>query len=155
MSLRTSVYEFLGTNVFSNHFYQCSYCNFCCYHCILLFFTSAHIATLLLLLLFSGTPYYWFPYCINFYAWSAQEIFCGLTYVLILRIFQWCSLSMISTWSHRGQWSPFSLHMWSATPDFFTSPRVTAFWCSWSITLRRRPVSPLHFPLQLHGIAYK
>ena len=58
-------------NVFSNHFYQCSYCNFCCYYCIsffyFFFFTRAHIATLLLLLLFSCTPSYWFPYSINFY----------------------------------------------------------------------------------------
>ena len=54
-------------------------------------FTSAHIAIFaviiacflpelilqfsLLLLLFSGTPYYWFPYGIHFYAWLAQEIF--------------------------------------------------------------------------------
>ena len=38
-------------------FFQSSYCNF------------------VLLLLFSGTPYNWFPYCINFYVWSAQEIF--------------------------------------------------------------------------------
>ena len=41
---------------------------------------------------------------------------------LSLRILQWCSLSMISTWSHREQWSPFSFHMWSATPDFFHFP---------------------------------
>ena len=42
------------------------------------FFTRAHIATLLLFLLFPGTPYHWFPYYINFYAWSAQEIFVAL-----------------------------------------------------------------------------
>ena len=39
--------------------------------------------------------------------------------------FEWCSLSMISTWSHKGRRSPFSLHMWSATPDFSTSSRIT------------------------------
>ena len=44
--------------------------------------------------------------------------------------------------------------MWSGTPDFSTSPHVTAFWCSWSLTLRGRPVSPLYFLPQLHGIAY-
>ena len=73
---------------------------------------------------------------------------------LSLQIFQSCSLSMISTWSHRGWWSPFSLHMWSATPDFSTSPHVTAFWCSWNFTLRGRSVSPLYFLPQLHSIAY-
>ena len=58
-------------------------------------FTSAHIAFLLLSLHdfflpeiilqlccyycpFSCTPYYWFPYCINFYAWLVQEIFVAL-----------------------------------------------------------------------------
>ena len=59
---------------------------------------------------------------------------------LSLWIFQWCSLSIISTWSHRGWWSPFSFHMWSATPDFSISPCVTAFWCSWSLTLKGWPV---------------
>ena len=73
---------------------------------------------------------------------------------LSLWIFQWYSFSMISTWSHRGQWSPFSLHMWSAMPDFSTSPCVTAFWCSWSLTLRGQSVSPLYFLPQMHGIAY-
>ena len=73
---------------------------------------------------------------------------------LRLQIFQWCSLSMISTWSHRGRWPRFCLHMWSATPDFSTSLRVIAFWCFWSLTLRVRPVSPLYFLPQLHGIAY-
>ena len=72
--------EYYKPNVFSNHFYQCSYCNFCKFF----FFIRAHIANLLLLLLFSSSPYYWFPYCINFYAWSAQELFCGLVYELIL-----------------------------------------------------------------------
>ena len=120
----------------------------------LFFFLPELILQLLsLLLLFSGTPYYWFPYCINFYAWSAQEIFVA-SHMCWLWIFQWCSLSMISTWSHWGWWSPISLHMWSATPDFSTSPRVTAFWCSWSLTLRGWPFSPLYFLLQLHGIAY-
>ena len=71
-----------------------------------------------------------------------------------LQNFQWCSLSMISTWSHRGRWSPCSLHMWPDTPDLSTSPRVTAFWCSLSLTLRGRPVPPLYFLLQLHEKAY-
>ena len=72
------------------------------------------------------------------------------------RIFQWCSLSMISAWSHRGRWFLFFLHMWSATPDFSTSPGVITFWCSWSLALSGggRPVFPLHFLPQLHGIAY-
>ena len=61
---------------------------------------------------------------------------------------------VISTWSHWGRWSPFSLHMWSAAPDFSISPRVTAFWCSWSLTLRGRLVSPLYFLPQLLGISY-
>ena len=73
---------------------------------------------------------------------------------LSLQIFQWYSLSMISTWSHRRPWSAFSIHMWSATPDFSTSPHVTAFWYSWSLTLRGRPVFPLYFLPQLHGIVY-
>ena len=61
VSLRTSVYEFLGIiNLIMSS---------------VTIFTRAHIATLLLLLLFSSTPYYWFPYRINFYAWSAQDIF--------------------------------------------------------------------------------
>ena len=120
-------------NVFSNHFYQSSYSNF------------VIIAFL----------WHWFPYCINFYAWSGQifvAIICADS--LSLGIFQWCSLSMISTWSHRGWWSPLHLYMWSATPDFSTSPHVTAFSCSWSLTLKGRPVSPLYFLLQLHRIAY-
>ena len=64
------------------------------------------------------------------------------------------SLSMISTWFHRWWWFPSSPHMRSAPPDFFRSPCVTAFWRSFSFILKRRPVSPLYYLPQLHGVAY-
>ena len=47
-----------------------------------------------------------------------------------------------------------SLHMWATTPDFSTSPHITNFWCSLSLTLRGQPASPLYFLPQLHMIAY-
>ena len=38
-------------NVFSNHFYQCSYCNFCCYYCfsLALLITGSHIVLISML----------------------------------------------------------------------------------------------------------
>ena len=111
----------------------------CCYHCfsLALLITGSHIV---LISMFS---------CLRRFLWPS---ICADS--LSLQIFQWCSLSMISTWSHRGQWSPFSLYVWPAMLDFSTSPHVTGFRCSWSLTLRRQPVSSLYFLLQLHGIAY-
>ena len=91
----------------------------CCYYCfsLALLITGSHIA--LISMLGQLRRFLWPNICAD---------------SLSLRIFQWCSLSMISNWSHRGRWSPFSLRMWSATPDFPASWRFTAFWCSWTLT---------------------
>ena len=87
-------------------------------------FTSSHIAILLLSLHFLAEPI--LQLCC-YYCFSLALLIIGSHIVLIsmlsrlrrffwpricadslcLRIFQWCSLSMISTWSHRRWWSPF------------------------------------------------
>ena len=121
MSLRTSVYEFLGIiNLMASA----------------TIFTSVHIETLLLSLHFLKPEFILQLRC--YYCFSLALIITDSYFVLIsmlgrlrrflgssiytdsfsLWIFQWCSWFMISTWSHRGRWSHFSLHMWSATPDF-------------------------------------
>ena len=137
-------------NVFSNHFLWVLILQFCCYHCL---FLPELILQLLLLLLFSGTPYDWFPYYINFYAWSAQEVFVAehmywfFKFTCFPMVFLVYDLNLVPQRAAISLLSP-------ATPDFSTSLRVTAFWCSWSLTLRERSVSPLYFLLQLHGVAY-
>ena len=148
-------------NGFSNHFLPVLILQFCCYHCIFFFFffffhQSSYcnfviIIAFLLVLLITGSHIVLISMLGRLWRFLWPSIYAAS---LSLRIFQWYSLSMISTWSHRGRWSPFSLHMWSATPDFSTSPRVTVFWCSWSFTWRGRPVSPLYFLPQLDGIVY-
>ena len=96
---------------------------------------------------------YRFPYCIHLYTWSTQEVtiayhMCRFFKAFPLPIF----FSIISASSHKGRWFPFSLHIWSAIPDFSISPRTTALRCS-SI-LSGQHVSPLYILPQLHGMEY-
>ena len=93
-------------------FNQSSCCNFCSYYyfSLALLITGSHIV--LISMLRQLRRFLWPSICAD---------------SLSLRIFQWCSLSMISTWSHGGRWSPFTLHMWFSTPDFSTYPCVLVF----------------------------
>ena len=51
-------------------------------------------------------------------------------------LFQYFSLLIILTLSHKGRWFPFSFHIWSAIPDFSIFPCTTSFQCSCSLTFR-------------------
>ena len=51
--------------------------------------------------------------------------------LLILKVL----LNLLS-WLH-----PFSFHLWSAIPDYITSPQHTAFWCSPSLTFSWQHIS--------------
>ena len=64
------------------------------------------------------------------------------------------SLSFITISSHKARWFSFSLHIWSATPDFSISPCTTAFWCFSSLTFSGRHILPLYTLPQLHGTEY-
>ena len=78
MSLRTAVFEFLGILKLMSSatiFTSVHIVILLLLHVFIRFLPELILQLLLLLLFFSGTPYYWFPYCINLYAWSAQEIF--------------------------------------------------------------------------------
>ena len=101
--LRTSVYEFLGiinlissATIFTSahiailqlssfFFYRSSYCNFCYCFSLALLITCCHLVSISMLGQLSR--FLWPRICADF---------------LNLRIFQWFSLSMISSWSHRG-----------------------------------------------------
>ena len=66
------------------------------------------------------------PWCSS-YRKGRFWISLNYTCQLYLLIHQCSSLSIILSLSHEGRWFPFSFHIWSAIPNFLTSPQYTAF----------------------------
>ena len=91
------------------------------------------------------------PFLIHFYTWPTEQWPNKCTASSRHIILKCSFLPMILTSSYKGKWFPFSFHIWSAIPNFSTSPWHTAFQCSSSLSFSEQYVLLLPW---LHRIEY-
>ena len=98
---------------------------------------------------------YRFPYCIQFYTWSTQQVIVAQHMCWFLKASKSSNVQpyqLFQLYPIRADSFFFSFHIWSAIPDFSILPHTTAFRCSSSLTFSGQPVSPLYILPQLQGM---